>query len=283
MNAVQKYETLSLAPAERLPFWNDVVDRVYTGTWVNTAKTDFVAEMWRWKVGDLDMIRPRSDPAQVGRAADRAVDEEQIVLHLQRRGISNHRQDRREASLAPGDFILMSTDRPYKIDLPHTHELMVVQFPRRLIEHKIRRLDDRLGTAISGACAGGRVFHDFLLSLWHQGDQSHADPDWQAGVASVFADLVALAVNVAAAGAPAPGGRPRRRGRAGRANASSPWSMPGSATPISAPRASRANWGSARARCRTSSPRWGRRQSAMSSNNVWSAPRKCWSATRRPA
>jgi len=205
MNAVQKFETLSLAPAERLPFWNDVVDRVYTGTWVNTAKTDFSAEMWRWKVGDLNMIRPRSDPAQVGRAADRAVDEEQVVLHLQRRGNSCHRQDRREASLAPGDFVLMSTDRPYVIDLPNSHELLVVQFPRRLIEQKVRGLDDRLGSAISGACAGGRVFHDFLLSLWHQGDQSHADPDWQAGVAAVFADLVALAINVAPVGHPAAG------------------------------------------------------------------------------
>lgn len=205
MNAVQKFETLSLAPAERLPFWNDVVDRVYTGTWVNTAKTDFSAEMWRWKVGDLNMIRPRSDPAQVGRAADRAVDEEQVVLHLQRRGNSCHHQDRREASLAPGDFVLMSTDRPYVIDLPNTHELLVVQFPRRLIEHKVRGLDDRLGSAISGACAGGRVFHDFLLSLWHQGDQSHADPDWQAGVAAVFADLVALAINVAPVGHPLAG------------------------------------------------------------------------------
>lgn len=200
MNVVQKFETLSLAPAERLPFWNNVVDQVYTGTWVNTAKADFVAEMWRWKVGDLDMIRPRSDPAVVGRAADRGVDEEQVVLHLQRRGNSLHRQDRREALLAPGDFVLMSTDRPYVIDLSSMHELLVVQFPRRLIEHKINRLDDRLGTAISGACAGGRVFHDFLLSLWHQGDQSHADPDWQAGVSAVFADLVALAVNVAPAG-----------------------------------------------------------------------------------
>lgn len=212
MNAVQKFETLSLAPAERLPFWNNVVDRVYTGTWVNTAKTDFSAEMWRWKVGDLNMIRPRSDPAQVGRAADRAVDEEQVVLHLQRRGNSCHRQDRREASLAPGDFVLMSTDRPYVIDLPNTHELLVVQFPRRLIEHKVRGLDDRLGSAISGACAGGRVFHDFLLSLWHQGDQSHADPDWQAGVAAVFADLVALAINVAPVGRP-PAGASRTRER----------------------------------------------------------------------
>jgi AraC-like DNA-binding protein len=39
------------------------------------------------------------------------------------------------------------------------------------------------------------LFHDFLLSLWHQGDQSEADPEWQSGVSSIFADLVALAVN----------------------------------------------------------------------------------------
>ncbi|UVO50667.1 helix-turn-helix domain-containing protein [Sphingomonas sp. SUN019] len=205
MNAVQKFDTLGLAPAERLPFWNELVDRVYTGTWVNTAKPDFAAEMWRWKVGDLNMIRPRSDPAQVGRDADRAADEEQIVLHLQRRGTSCHRQNGREALLNPGDFVLMSAARPYLVDLA-MHELLVVQFPRRLIEHKIRGLDDRLGTTISGAGAGGRVFHDFLLSLWHQGDQSHADPDWQAGVATVFADLAALAVNIAPVGRPLAGG-----------------------------------------------------------------------------
>lgn len=196
MNAVQKFETLGLPPADRLSFWNDVVDRVYTGTWVNTSKVDFSAEMWRWRVGDLNMIRPRSDPSQVGRAADLSYDEEQIVLHLQRRGTSCHRQGRREAALASGDFVLLSTSMPYVIDLPTAHEMLVVQFPRRLIESKIRGLDDRLGAPISGASAGGRVFHDFLMSLWHQGDQSHADPDWQTGVATVFADLMALAANI---------------------------------------------------------------------------------------
>lgn len=210
MSAVQKFDTLGLAPADRLPFWNDVVDRVYAGTWVNTAKADFSAEMWRWKVGDLNMIRPRSDPSQVGRAADFATDEEQVVLHLQRRGTSSYRQDRREATLSPGDFVLLTAARSYVIDLPTAHELLVVQFPRRLIEHKVRALDDRLGTTISGAGAGGRVFHDFLLSLWHQGDQSHADPDWQAGVATVFADLAALAVNIAPAGPPIAGGSQMR-------------------------------------------------------------------------
>jgi AraC-like DNA-binding protein len=202
VNAVQKFDTLSLAPGERLPFWNDLVDRVYSGTWVNTSKIDFAAEMWRWKVGDLNMIRPRSDPSQVGRAADISGDEEHLVLHLQRWGRSRHCQDRHEAVLAPGDFVLLSTARPYVIDLPTAHEMLVVQFPRRLVENKVRGLDERIGTLVSGAGSGGRVFHDFLLSLWRQGDQSHADPDWQAGVATVFADLMALAANVAPAGQP---------------------------------------------------------------------------------
>ena len=197
MSVVQKFDTSGLAPAERMPFWNDLVDRLYAGTWVNTAKPDFSAEMWQWKVGDLNMIRPRSDPSQVGRPATLQTDEEHIVLHLQRRGKSCYRQDRHEAALNPGDFVMLSTARPYMIDLPTAHEIMVVQFPRRLIDRKIRNLDDRLGTMISGAGPGGRVFHDFLLSLWHQGDQSQADPDWQEGVAGVFADLTALAVNAA--------------------------------------------------------------------------------------
>jgi methylphosphotriester-DNA--protein-cysteine methyltransferase len=41
---------------------------------------------------------------------------------------------------------------------------------------------------------GGRVFHDFLRSLWHQGDLSGQDRQWQQGVSAVFYDLVALAM-----------------------------------------------------------------------------------------
>ncbi len=195
MKAFEKFETAGLAPADRLPYWNDLVDRVYAGTWVNCAHADFRAEMWRWKVGDLNMIRPRSDASQVGRAADLGASEENIVLHLQRRGISTQKQCGREARLAAGDFALLSAHHSYLVDLSD-HELLVVQFPRRLIAEKVRHLDDRLGTCISGETAGGRIFHDFLLSLWRQGDQSHADPDWQAGVTNVFADLVSLAINL---------------------------------------------------------------------------------------
>jgi AraC-like DNA-binding protein len=201
---------LRLAPGKRLTFWNELVEQVYTGTWVNTPKQDFAAEMWRWQVGDLKMIRPISDPAQVGRNADLSTDEEHLVLHLQRRGKSRQRQERREAELAPGDFILVSAAKSYTIEA-NSHEMLVVQFPRRLLDGKIRGLDDRIATLVQGAGPSQCVFHDFLLSLWRQGDQSHSDPDWQSGVGNVFADLLALAVNIAPAETETGPGSPLRR------------------------------------------------------------------------
>lgn len=210
-SAVEKFDTLRLAPGKRLTFWNELVERVYTGTWINTPKQDFAAEMWRWQVGDLRMIRPVSDPAQVGRSADPSIDEEHLVLHLQRRGKSCARQERREAELAPGDFILVSASQAYTLEAT-SHEMLVVQFPRRLIEGKVRAIDDRIATLVSGAGPSQRVFHDFMMSLWRQGDQSHSDPDWQSGVGHVFADLLALAINIAPSDAAlGPGSALRRR------------------------------------------------------------------------
>lgn len=195
MDQFEKFETAPIAPPDRLAFWNDLVGQIYGGTFVNADKPDFQAMMWRWSVGDLAMIRPRSQRSHVGRAPDPRVTDERVVLHLQHRGTSRHHQWSREAELHPGDFALYSANHPYAIDLMTAHELLVVEFPRALVADRIKGLDDRFARRISGASPSGRLFHDFLLSLWHQGDQSDADPEWQSGVSSIFADLVALAVN----------------------------------------------------------------------------------------
>ncbi|MEI9852119.1 MAG: hypothetical protein WDN24_16160 [Sphingomonas sp.] len=67
MGLMKKFETLGVAPAERLAYWNDLCDRIYVGTYVNSPEPDFGAQVWCWKVGALDMIRPRCDQSQVGR------------------------------------------------------------------------------------------------------------------------------------------------------------------------------------------------------------------------
>jgi AraC-like DNA-binding protein len=192
MNAVQKFATDGIAPPERLRFWNELVDRVYSGTYVKSSDNDFTGEMWTWQVGDLAMIRPRSTASFVGRDP-RYTDEERLILHLQCRGTSLHRQSGTESLLGAGDFVLGSPHAPYAIDLA-AHELLVVEFPRAPLAERFSGLDDALRQRMCGASPSARVFHDFLLSLWRQSQQGITDPEWETGVSSVFYDLVALAI-----------------------------------------------------------------------------------------
>jgi len=194
MTAIEKFDTASVDPSRRLHFWNELVAEIFDGTYVNAADPAFSAEMWRWSVGDLAMIRPRSQASMVGRDPRRTGGEERVVLHLQHRGASRHSQRGRQAELQAGDFSLVCANEPYTLDLRTGHELLVVEFPRAAIASRLPGIDDRLSRRISGRSPGGRIFHDFLLSLWQQGDQSRADPDWQQGVSNVFYDLMALAV-----------------------------------------------------------------------------------------
>lgn len=192
MTAVQKFATDGIAPPERLAFWNSLVDRVYSGTYVKSATEEFSGEMWTWQVGDLAMIRPRSTASFVGRDPRHTADE-RLILHLQCRGSSTHRQSGTETTVGAGDFILASPHEAYAIDLA-AHELLVVEFPRAPLAERFPGIDDALRQRISGATPGARVFHDFLLSLWRQSQQGLADPEWQDGVSQVFYDLVALAI-----------------------------------------------------------------------------------------
>lgn len=192
MSAVLKFATDGIAPPERLRYWNDLVDRIYGGTYVNTPNDDFAGEMWAWRVGELDMIRPRSTASFVGREP-RYTAEEQLILHLQCRGVSQHRQGGGLSLLEPGDFVLGSPHAPYSIDLS-AHELLVIEFPRAPLAERVPGLDEAMSRRMCGRSPGGRVFHDFLLSLWHQGEQSASDPDWENAISTVFYDLAALAM-----------------------------------------------------------------------------------------
>ena len=192
MTLVQKYATEGIAPPERLAFWNALVDRVYSGTYVNCHDQDFTGEMWTWQVGDLAMIRPRSTASFVGRDP-RYTAEERLILHLQCRGSSLHRQSGTESVLGAGDFVIGSPHEPYAIDLA-AHELLVVEFPRAPRAERFPGIDVALRQRLSGGTPGARVFHDFLLSLWRQSQQGISDPEWETGVSTVFYDLIALAV-----------------------------------------------------------------------------------------
>ncbi|MCY1670870.1 helix-turn-helix domain-containing protein [Novosphingobium sp. SL115] len=192
MATLLKYHTRDVAPPDRVRYWNEIADRVFTGTFVQVPGEDFAGRMLSWRVGELDMIRTDSTQSAVGRTP-MAQDDERLILHLQCRGSSEHEQRQAECALQPGDFVLASPHTPYSIKLTG-HEMLVVEFPRAPLAERFPCVDDALMQRMCGATPGGRVFHDFLLSLWQQGERAAEDPEWEVGVNAVFYDMVALAM-----------------------------------------------------------------------------------------
>ncbi|MGV3511763.1 MAG: helix-turn-helix domain-containing protein [Novosphingobium sp.] len=187
-----KFNTDDVAPSQRARYWNEVADRIFQGTFINVPGEEFQGRTLAWRVGDLNMIRTNSSRSGVGRTP-LVKDKECLILHLQCRGGSEHSQKRAECALEPGDFVLANPHVPYSINL-RGHETFVVEFPRAPLAERFPGVDDALMQRMCGASPGGRVFHDFLLSLWQQGERATEDPDWEIGINSVFYDLVALAM-----------------------------------------------------------------------------------------
>lgn len=207
MSMIETFATDSVAPPERLHFWNRVSSETFSGLVVDSPSDNFSANMSRWHLGDLTMIRPISQQARVQRWKDGASDRpDRIIFHLQNRGHSLNAQWQREAELSTGDLTLCYAGDAYHTDLSDRNEMLVVEMSRAALASRLPNLEDHLCRTISGTAPGTRLVHDFLLSLWQQGDQSDADPDWQEGIANVFLDLLAFAVKGASSAVVSPKG-----------------------------------------------------------------------------
>jgi AraC-like DNA-binding protein len=195
MSVIEKFATNSVAPLRRLDYWNKIVADTFAGLAVDSPDEVFSARMSRWQLGDLTMIRPLSQQAVVRRWRDGTADPiDRVIFHLQHRGHCLNGQWQREAPLGSGDFAIIHGGESYFTELSPENEMLVVEMPRAALASRLPNLEDHLCKLIPGSAPGSRLVHDFLLSLWQQGDQSDADPDWQDGIANVFIDLLAFAV-----------------------------------------------------------------------------------------
>ena len=206
---IERISTTEVAQSDRLDYWNRMASETFAGLCIDSERDKFNADMRRWRLGDIIMFRPRSPAATVQRALDRSSDApRRLILHLQHAGHCLQYQGKQSCEIGAGDFVLVETDSPYRTDLSNGNEMLVAELPRAALEARMPRLEDRLMKQVSGASPGGRLLHDFLLSLWRHGDQSQLDPAWLGGVGDVFLDLLSLALTRSDAPSP-PGGRLR--------------------------------------------------------------------------
>ncbi|WP_428408982.1 helix-turn-helix domain-containing protein [Hyphococcus sp.] len=188
--------TNQLPQLERLDFWNRIASETFCGLTVDSERETFDAEMWRWSMGDLTMIRPKSPNAVVQRNARIARSGgDRVMLHFQHAGSCLHTQANKIRHLRAGDSILTDSYEDYRVELSHDNDMLVVEMPRGALVERMPNLNDVLSShRISGETPSSRVLHDFILSLWRQGDQSNADPAWVKGITDVFYNLLAMAL-----------------------------------------------------------------------------------------
>lgn len=195
MGLIERFATASVAPQSRLDFWNRIASETFEGMLVDSESERFEAELWRWSLGDLMLVRPRAQVSTVRRWPDaQPAAADKIMLHLQHRGSSRQVQEGAAIELEPGDFSLCRAHSPYILDVSTGNDMLVLEMPREQLIDRIPALNNLINVAFSGRNTSARLLHDFMLSLWRQGDQSHADPLWQQNVADILLDLLALAV-----------------------------------------------------------------------------------------
>ena len=190
MGAIEHFATAGLRPREQLPFWNRLASETFSGVVIDCAAESFPAEMWRWSLGELTLLRPCSPAAIVHRTLPARQVGERVVLQLQHRGRSRAILSGGEHELSNGDFALRAGRGDARLALSDANEMLVVEMPRAAIGGRLADLDAAMERRIPGHTPGARLLHDFLLSLWRQGDAPASDHDWRAGAGGVFLDLL---------------------------------------------------------------------------------------------
>lgn len=198
MSAIEKFETSDVGPDQRVRYWNDMADRRYSGSVVDCSESNFSGKMWTWSIGDLAMLRPRTRACKVSRqplpsGSQGTAETQRLMLHIQCRGTSVHRQGGSAAFLSPGDMVLSSPHQAYSIELSD-HETLAIELPFDPLSDRLANLADSFVKPLSGNAPSVRILHDFLLSLWHQGYRRAHDDDWEGEISEVFYDLTAMAV-----------------------------------------------------------------------------------------
>ena len=133
-----------------------------------------------------------------------------LKVSLQVDGHSVMSQDGREAALAPGDFVLQDTTRPYQLVNDDAFRMIVAMFPRKLLRLPPARLADLTARRVSGRQGLGALVSPFLVELSRRLDAGDLSGDIHLSDAILDMFAASFAEQLACENLVAP--EPRRRG-----------------------------------------------------------------------
>ena len=139
------------------------------------------------QVGGLRMLEVCAPDVAGGDAAPPC-----YFLILQLEGSSNHRQEDREAKLAPGDFTLCASTRPYEVSHSAPARFLRITVPDDLMRRHLTSPDDVVGVRVMGSRGMPAVLSGFIKNFWAARNES-CDPAVGLRMSYTLLDLIAAA------------------------------------------------------------------------------------------
>ncbi len=165
----QTLSTASVAPGQRLAYWTDLVCHTYVqldceaGAGAPSIAGEIVCDV----LASLQLSRVtasaqvvRRTAAQIARAS-----EDYFLVSIQTRGEGVVQQDGRAARLAPGDFALYDSTRPYTLRFDGDFQQIVLRLPGPTLRTALRHTGDLTASTVSGARGAGHLMIGMLRTL----------------------------------------------------------------------------------------------------------------------
>jgi AraC family transcriptional activator of tynA and feaB len=193
-------------PRERLAYWYDVACKVLVKHECQVHReSDFDATLLHSSLGELDIVSLESQGIHFAEVTTRTIADEMddvFFLVLAIEGNATLSQGGRDAVLAPGDFTLIDTRRPYECRYYSDRwKHVIVKIPRPAFNSRLVATEKLTGRTVSASAGVGSLVSGYIQLL-----PEHIlalQPAAKTQVGEHLVDLAALAV-AANAGVDAP-------------------------------------------------------------------------------
>ena len=174
------------AATNQLEVFRATVTQTFVPLTIEGVESGFAGTVSHVGIGHMHVADVAAGPHVVRRtgALIRRSDPGFYKLSLQISGRSVLSQDDRQAVLSPGDFVVYDTTRPYELAFPGSFRMIVLMFPRELLQLSALSMNSSTGKCISGRFGLGATISPFIVGAARQAEACSA----QAG--SRLADAV---------------------------------------------------------------------------------------------
>lgn len=191
---VKLLSTDAVDSRERVSYWVDMICSTYVRLDCDPLRglgESFSGSIEHHRLPGLELSIVRSGPQTVLRTAS-AVSRDPddcFLISAQTRGHGMVEQDGRETLMAPGDFAVYDSRRPYTLRFSEDFEEIVLKVRGDTLRAAVRGVEALTATKVDGRSGPGRILHGMLQSL--RTDLDTLPPNSSAAVGDSLVSLVA--------------------------------------------------------------------------------------------